>query len=196
VSGVSALVLAGGDDAWETTLGLAPWGATTVLEHVVEVVRAAGVGEVVVVLGRNADAVAGTVELPGVTLVEDPEWEEGTAAQLRAGMDVLQRSSESDAVMILEVVQPNVDVDAVRAVADRQLANRSLATVPKYRYTWGPPLIVHRDLWPRLLSREGEAGLEALLRTHPEWVDEVWIDRLPPTRVSTPDELAELAPRR
>ena len=33
--------------------------------------------------------------------------------------------------------------------------------------------------------------IDQVLATHPDWVDEVWFDRLPPRRVATPDDLED-----
>ncbi len=76
------------------------------------------------------------------------------------------------------------------------LASARPATVPKYRYVRGRPILLERELWPRLLGLEGRALPEAVLATHERWVEEVWLDQLVPGRVETPDDLADLAPRR
>jgi CTP:molybdopterin cytidylyltransferase MocA len=68
-------------------------------------------------------------------------------------------------------------------------------TAPKYRYVRGWPLVVRRQLWPRLLGLEEDAGIDSLLQVHASWVHEVWVDALPPRVVATPDDLVDLRPR-
>ena len=70
-----------------------------------------------------------------------------------------------------------------------------MAVVPKYRYAEGPPYVVHRSLWQRLMGMEENARIESLLKAHPEWVDELWVDRLPPATIESVDDLAAVAPR-
>lgn len=71
-----------------------------------------------------------------------------------------------------------------------------MAIVPKYRYSWGNPVLIDRALWPRLMSLAGDQGARRLLEAHPEWVDEVWLESLPPRDVDTAADVEELRPRR
>jgi CTP:molybdopterin cytidylyltransferase MocA len=70
------------------------------------------------------------------------------------------------------------------------------AIVPKYRYVRGNPVIIKRSLWERVMSLTGDEGARQLLKAHPEWVDEVWVDSLPPRDVDTVADVEELRPRR
>ncbi len=91
-------------------------------------------------------------------------------------------------------------VAAPASVVDRLLEERVRsgrpAVVPKYRYAQGRPVVVKREIWPRLLGLETGTTIEAVLATHAHWVAEVWLDSLPPRVIATPEDLAELAPRR
>ena len=65
-----------------------------------------------------------------------------------------------------------------------------------YRYADGLPIVVDRDLWPRLMGLEGDSTVDALVRAHAEWTTELWVDQLPPRRMTSARDLAEVAPRR
>jgi molybdenum cofactor cytidylyltransferase len=194
---IAALVLAaGGSSRLGRPKQLEQWGSGTLLGHVLERVRRFPVDETWVVLGAGADTVMETVDLSDFGIVENPEWEEGLAASLRVGLDALTRLSKAEAAFIVLGDQPDIPDDVAEKLAEAWKVSKHLAVVPKYRYTWGNPVLVSRDLWPRLMSLEGDEGARRLLQAHPEWVEEVWIESLPPRDVDTQRDVEEMRPRR
>ena len=193
---VAALVLAGGGSR---RLGrpkqLLPWGGATLLDHVLDQVRRWGIDEIWVVLGAHAEEVRDQVDLTGVGVVENPEWEEGLASSLRAGLDAIGRLSKMDGALIVMGDQPDVSDDVVTELVAAYRPGKTAAVVPKYRYTRGNPVLVDRLLWPRLMSLEGDEGARRLLEAHPGWVTEVWLEHLPPRDVDTSFDVEELQPR-
>ncbi len=193
---IAALVLAaGGSRRLGRPKQLEPWGRTTLLGHVVDRVRCFPVDEIWVVLGAEAERVLAEVDLDGVGVVENPEWPEGMASSLRVGLDALTRLSKADAVLIVIGDQPDVDPGVVERLVAEYRKTRRPVVIPKYRYTWGNPVLVDRSLWPRLMSLEGDEGARRLFQAHPEWVEEVWLETLPPRDVDTEADVEELRPR-
>jgi len=176
-------------------VALARWDDGTVVEHVVAQARAWPVEVVVVVLGAEAEEVLERSDLGEVTVVIDPEWEEGLAASLRAGVDTVTRLGDFDTVVVGYGDQPLNPPEVVSRLLDAHREAGRLATVPKYRYAGGTPYVVGDGLWSRLMGLEGDATPEQLLQSHPDWVEEVWFDRIPPRRIVTPDDLLDLRRR-
>jgi molybdenum cofactor cytidylyltransferase len=194
---IAVLILAaGGSRRLGRPKQLEAWGRTTLLGHVVERVRTFPVDETWIVLGADIDAVMDAVDLSGFGVVENPEWQEGLASSLRAGLDALTRLSKADGAMVVLGDQPEIGGDVVIQLVERFRRSKALAVVPKYRYATGNPVIVRRELWPRLMSLEGDEGAKRLLTAHPEWVEEVWFEQLPPRDVDTAADVEELRPRR
>jgi molybdenum cofactor cytidylyltransferase len=194
---IAVLILAaGGSRRLGRPKQLEAWGRTTLLGHVVERVRTFPVDETWIVLGADIDAVMDAVDLSGFGIVENPEWQEGLASSLRAGLDALTRLSKADGAMVVLGDQPEIGGDVVIQLVERFRRSKALAVVPKYRYATGNPVIVRRELWPRLMSLEGDEGAKRLLTAHPEWVEEVWFEQLPPRDVDTAADVEELRPRR
>lgn len=175
---------------------LAPWGRVTLLEHVVACVGAWSVPLELVVLGAQAEEVVARIDFGDATVLVDPEWREGEAASLRAGLDYLQRLADVETVLLADAAMPTVPPEVAAQLAATHRASSRPATVPKYRYVRGRPLLLDRELWPRLLGLEGAVMPESILATHERWVEEVWLDQLAPGRVDTPEDLEDLAPRR
>lgn len=174
---------------------LLPWGGSTLLGAVVEQTRLWPVDAIWVVLGSGHEEVLETVDLAGVGVVENPEWEEGMASSLRVGLDVASRDPAAEVAFIVMGDQPGIDPSVVDAILERHRSSDALAVVPKYRYVRGHPVLVARELWPRLMSLEGDQGGRNLLQAHPEWVEEVWFEQLPPRDVDTPEDVEDLQPR-
>lgn len=193
---VAAVVLAaGGSSRLGRPKQLERWGDTTLLGHIIDQVRQFPVDEIWVVLGSGIDEILDRVDLEDCGVVENPEWEEGIASSLRVGLDALLQKSRADAALIVIGDQPQLDQRVVTEVVDTFAQAGRPVVIPKYRYTWGNPVLVDRSLWPRLMSLEGDEGARRLFQAHPEWVEEVWIDHLPPRDVDTEADLAELRPR-
>jgi len=193
---VAAVVLAAGGS---TRLGrpkqLERWGETTLLGHVVSNVRAYPVDEIWVVLGSHLEAILDGVDLEGCNVIENPEWEEGIASSIRVALDALTQLSRAEAALFVIGDQPDIDPTVVSEVVAAFADSPAPVVIPKYRYTWGNPVVVDRSLWGRLMSLEGDEGAQRLFRAHPEWVEEVWTDQLPPRDIDTEADLTELRPR-
>ena len=204
-SSLAAVVLAAGTFDDGTPLAAGKWGAVTVARHLVDL-GASVADRVVVVLGADGDRLAESADFGPADIVIDPEWEEGSAAPLRAGLDTVSRDPSIEHVVIFEAATPVFDRAVVESLVTAHLAvphslpGRRLldksATVPKFRYALAMPVIIGRSLWERFLGMEGDAAVLQTLSAHPDWVNEVWIDRLPPTPVHTTEDLAAIAPRR
>jgi molybdenum cofactor cytidylyltransferase len=190
---VAALVLAaGGSRRLGRPKQLVQWRGRPLLEGVVAAVAGWPVSLVVVVVGAYEDEVLAGVDFGEATVAVNPEWEEGIASSIRVGLDVLSRDRRIDAAFIALGDQPRIPTEVPEALIAALDESGRQAAVPKYRYERANPVLVHRSLWPRLMSLEGDAGASRLLRTHPEWVEEVWVDHTPPADVDTRDDVADL----
>ena len=150
---------------------------------------------VVVVIGAAEDEVLEAVDFGDAVVAVNPEWEEGIASSIRVGLDVLSRDRRIDAAFIALGDQPHIPSEVPGALIAALEDSGRQAAVPKYRYERANPVLIHRSLWPRLMSLEGDSGAARLLQTHPEWVEEVWIDHTPPIDVDTRDDVADLEGR-
>ncbi len=192
----AAIVLAaGGSRRLGRTKQLEPWGDTNLLGHVVATVRGFPVDETWVVLGHDYERILEETDLGDAYVVENPEWEEGIASSLRVGLDAVTRLSRCDQVLIVTGDQPEASDEVVAKLLESHSRSGRLVSIPKYRYSWGTPVVVGRQLWPRLMSLEGDEGAQRLWQAHPQWVNEVWFPDAPPRDVDTESDLNDLRPR-
>ena len=194
---IAALILAaGGSRRLGRPKQLEPWGSTTLLSHIIDLVETFPVDETWVVVGAELDRVVNEIGARPVGIVQNPDWESGLASSLRVGLDALTRLSKADGVLVFLGDQPAVRADVVTALIEKHKRSTAMAIVPKYRYSRGNPVLIDRRLWPRLMSLEGDEGAQRLLQAHSEWVEEVWFDSLPPRDIDTQADVEELRPRR
>jgi molybdenum cofactor cytidylyltransferase len=195
VSTAALILAAGGSRRLGRPKQLEPWGDTNLLGHVISRTASFGLDETWVVLGHDADRIIEETDLGAVSVVENPEWEEGIASSLRVGLDALTRLSRCNRVLIVIGDQPEASADVVRELLESHVRSARPVTIPKYRYTLGNPVIVDRALWPRLMSLEGDEGAMRLWKAHPEWVNEVWFPDPSPRDVDTERDVTEMRPR-
>lgn len=193
---VAAIVLAaGGSRRLGRPKQLEPWGDTNLLGHVVATTKTFPVDEVWVVIGHDSERILEETDLGDAGIIENPEWEEGIASSIRVAFDALTRLSRCERALIVIGDQPDVSADVVTALLESHESAGKPVTVPKYRYSWGNPVLVDRSLWSRLMSLDGDEGAQRLWQAHPEWVNEVWLSDVPPRDVDTESDVVELRPR-
>lgn len=194
---IANLVLAAGGS---TRLGrpkqLEPWGDTTLLGAILENALDMGAQETWVVLGAAHELILERVDLSGCQVVVNHEWESGIAGSLRVGLDALERGSSASAALILLGDQPGVTAQTVARLREAYRPGITPVVAPRYRYTISNPVLVDRVLWRRLMMLDGDRGAMSLLKTHPEWVTEVWLPQSPPEDVDDQQDVERLKPRR
>ncbi|MBB4662256.1 nucleotidyltransferase family protein [Conexibacter arvalis] len=169
---VHAIVLAaGGARRFGAAKQLAPLRGRPLLEHALAAAAAAPeLAGVVVVLGAEADRIAGAVDLHGARPVVAPDWEEGIAASLRAGLDAI--GPDADAALVLLGDQPEIDVDAIARVVgawrdpggdEPARPSRPRAVRAVHGGRPGHPVLLDRALFPALRELRGDRGAGAVL---------------------------------
>jgi molybdenum cofactor cytidylyltransferase len=161
------------------------------LQHVVNDASSWPVGEVIVVLGPDAEEVIDAIDFKNMTVVVDAEWEEGSASPLRAALDLASRDRSVRRCIVARGDQPGVDADLVGALLDAAAETDADATVPKYRYSVGWPVVLDVPLWEHLLGGEGSVEVLDVIASHADAVEEVWLDHLAPARYVVPDDLPQ-----
>ena len=162
-------------------------GGATLIDRGLADVSSWPVDDTVVVLGPDAEEILESMAPTEATVVIDLEWSEGSAASLRVGLDVVMRGPATDFVVITRADQPGIGTEDVAALIEA--AEGGAASVPKYRYRRGFPVVLGRSIWERLLGSEGDLDLLDLLGSHPDGVREVWFEHLAGPRIRTPDDI-------
>lgn len=188
---VAGLVLAAGRGSrfGDDPKALARVGPRTMLGHAVAAPTAAGLRPLVVVVGYRGDEVAkaaGTL----AEIVENPAWEEGQSASLRAGLAALVNNETVGAVAIGLADQPRLGAEAYRRLTAAFQGGASLA-VATYEGQRGHPVLIGREHWAEAMKLTGDEGARPLLAAHD--VTEVPCDGTgSPDDIDTPADLSAL----
>jgi molybdenum cofactor cytidylyltransferase len=185
---ISAIVLAAGEGKrFGGTKQLELVSGKPLVQYAIDAAAGADVGEIVVVLGHDAQRVAEALDLPDIArTVVNERYAEGQAASLAAGLDALDDAS--DAAVVLLADQPGITADDVRALARMYALRRS--PVVRLRFRNGPgPALLSREIWHEVLALQGDTGARALIDAHPELVEEVHIDEDAPVDVDVREDL-------
>ena len=144
-----------------------------VLRHAAEAALASQAAEVVAVLPPEAPprraALAGT----GARIVEAPDWAEGMAASLRAGLAAVD--PQADAVVVLLADMPEVgarDIDRLIAAFD-PTEGRDICRAVAEDGTPGHPVLIGRRFFETLAGLTGDRGAREVLREAAEFVADV-----------------------
>ena len=185
---ISGIVLAAGTGSrFGGTKQLAPVDGSPLVLHAVGALRDAGVDEIVVVTGHDADAVEAALP-PAVRIIRNEAYRDGQAASLAAGLHALDEATEGAVVLMAD--QPGVTAADVEALIDRFRASR--ARIVRLRYRDGPgPALLSREIHAEAGHLHGDAGARVLIASHPDWVEEVAVDRPAPPDVDLPADLPD-----
>jgi CTP:molybdopterin cytidylyltransferase MocA len=180
------LLAAGGGSRLGRPKALVEIGGQTLAARGAELLRAGGADPIVVVTG------AAPVELPKVTLVDNPDWRTGMGSSLIAGLRaLLDQPPSCHAAVIALADQPLIGPEAVRRLIAAHATGASVA-VATYDGRPRNPVLIARPHWPELLATTtGDAGARPFLRAHPGLVTPVDCTATGrPDDIDTPDDLA------
>jgi molybdenum cofactor cytidylyltransferase len=185
---IAAIVLAAGTSArmGRQKLTLPMTDGRPLVRVAVEQVLAAGLDDTVVVLGRDAEAVALALAGLPVRTVVNSRYAEGQSTSLCAGLDALR--PETAAAVVALGDQPLPDPDVIRRlVATYRASGRSVVT-PVYRDGRGNPVLFAAALFGELHTVQGDQGGRGVIARDPSRVAEVPVDAPMPVDIDTPQD--------
>jgi len=142
-------------------------GGDTFLVRIVRTFLEAGVDDVVVVLGHEADAIAASCAASGVParFVVNSEYDRGQWSSLIAGLGTVDRPGVAG-VLVTPVDVPLVSAVTVRAVIDRYRRSHARIVRPTSGARHGHPLLIDRSLFPELRAADPSEGAKPVVRAH------------------------------
>ena len=182
---VTGLVLgAGGSSRLGRPKQLLPYGAGTLLGHVVGVARASGFDQTIVAIGGSADDVRATVDLDGADVVVNDAYGAGCSSSIAAALRAVD--PHCDVMVLLLGDQPGVTAETVAGL----LAGRGDAPLAVCRYDdgRGHPIALARGVFTDLAGLRGDRGVWRLLDERAGDVAEVPVAGTIPLDVDTPED--------
>ena len=195
---VVGLVLAGGRASRmgsDHNKMLAALEGKPLIAHSVDAALGAGLAEVWVATGYEAEQVRAALAGRRVRFAHNPDFASGMASTLRAGL--LATGPDCDAVAVLLGDMPRVRADDIRRLvaAFEQSARRAIC-VPVHGGRRGNPVLWPASEWGALLAVTGDTGGRELLRARDAQLVRVPIEHPGVLLdIDTQSDLAEVATR-
>ena len=139
----------------------------TFLTRIVRTFRDAGVDDVIVVVGHDAESIAGAFAATDLAarFVINRDYDRGQLSSLVAGINAIDRPGVAAALVTLVDV-PLVSAATVRAVIDHYRASRLPVVRPTSGARHGHPLLIDRTLFDRIRHADPVAGAKPVVRAH------------------------------
>jgi molybdenum cofactor cytidylyltransferase len=139
----------------------------TFLTRIVRTFLEAGVDDVVVVVGHEAEAVVRAFASSGLParFVVNRAYDRGQHSSLVAGLGVVDRPGVA-AVLVTLVDVPLVSSATVQAVVERYRQTRAWVVRPTSGERHGHPLLIDRSLFDALRAADPATGAKPIVRAH------------------------------
>src|SRR5262245_3382545 len=152
-------------------------GGETFVTRIVRSFLEAGVDDVVVVLGHEANAVAAKLIESGVAarFVINEAYATGQLSSLLRGLNAIDRPGVK-AMLLTLVDVPMVSPSTIRAVIDRYHKTHAPIVRPVRGDEHGHPVLIDRSLFSLLRVADADEGAKPIVRGHVSPVGDVPID--------------------
>lgn len=174
---VAAVVLAAGRSRrmGEANKLLAEIDGTPMVVRVVAAVRAAAVAPIIVVTGHDDARVRAALAGWPISVVHNPEYDQGMSTSLRAGVGALP--SDIDAALVCLGDMPRVGAAHItRLVAAFEPERGRAICVPVHAGKRGNPVLFGARFFADMDRLRGDTGARALLAAHADMVHGVPMD--------------------
>jgi molybdenum cofactor cytidylyltransferase len=174
---VAAVILAAGRS---TRMGgpnklLAELGGKALVRIVTEQALASKAQSVIVVTGHQADEVQAALQGLRVTFVRNPDFAQGLASSLKAGIAAVPDDADGAAICLGDM--PLIDARLIDRLIEAFAPDRgNLIVVPVSDTGRGNPVLWSRRFFQELLTLDGDIGARHLIARHSEAVAEVTVE--------------------
>ena len=150
---IAALILAAGESRrMGRDKALLSFGGKTFLRTIIDNLRYAGIESITVVLGHNSGIIQRAVDLSGVRVVVNREYERGQTSSLQAGLAAAV-TEQPEGVIICLVDHPAVSAEVILRLKEQFQATRPIALIPTHKGEHGHPVVISPKLFSELLSQ-------------------------------------------
>ena len=187
----AAVILAAGRSArFGSNKLLADFRGRPILQHVMDLAAAAGLGPVVIVAGQALVAPDAPLRWRDEVRVINSRPEAGLSRSLKLGLAALS-AKEAHRALVLLGDQPLLSESQLSILMAAPLDEARPIIVPRYLGHQGTPVMLERPAWPLAEELSGDRGMSQLFETRPELVRFADVPGRNPD-VDTPADLAAL----
>lgn len=163
---VGAVILAAGRSTrMQQNKMLLPWGSTTVIGQVAQVVSATGL-PVAVVVGHDGRAVEGALSGLPVDVIHNPDYTAGEMlSSLQMGLQALVMHGVEACLVCLGDL-PGIQPEVIAGLLQAYREGRGGIIAPSYEMRRGHPIVIDRRYWNEILSLPPGGAPRDVIRAH------------------------------
>lgn len=170
---IAGLILAAGeskrmDDSLKANLLIRD---KTFLTTIVEVMHGAGINQVYVVLGKDADKIKEKNPNLDVTYVINKEYEKGQLSSIQAALEVIPKTLDS--LIIHLVDHPLINVSTVQTLIEARRTKKAPVIIPTYRGKRGHPVLFGSEVFKQLMEAPMDVGARAVVWNNQDILHEI-----------------------
>lgn len=160
---IAVLVLAAGKSSrMRQPKQLLGWKKTTLLNHAIDQAKEV-TQHVFAVLGAYKDTIE--VSIPNdVTIVFNPNWEQGMGTSIALGISELQNRYNFNAVLIMLADQPLLDSRYLYELKELFMKSECKIAATFYGKSNGVPAIFHNSVFDELIKLNQDYGAKKLMK--------------------------------
>ena len=155
---------------------LLPIDGQTFIEKIVGALARTRVGQIIVVLGHDAEMLKRRLEYLAVTFLVNADYKSGQLSSLQTAVRRLQSDQECDGMLVHLVDHPYISSTLVDMMIERFYASNKLIVVPRCQGKRGHPVIFSRALFAELLNAPLDQGAKAVVNAHRDETLEIETD--------------------
>jgi molybdenum cofactor cytidylyltransferase len=171
-----------------------PWGNTSVIGRVLQVLQAGGVDDILVVTGGSRQEVEKVIAGFPVRTRYNPDYAESEMVKsLQLGISAL--GDEIGAALVVLGDQPQVQPEVIGGLLEAFREHGDALIVPSYQMQRGHPWLLGRTLWREVLSLPPSDTLRDFIERHAQDIHYLTVDTASVLQdLDTPEDYQQYRP--
>lgn len=163
---IGAVVLAGGYSSRMGALkALLPYGGRTLVSHVLDNLKQAGVDPVILVTGFEDQKLRAAVTDESVQIVYNPNFDQGMFSSVTVGVQAMEQQ-DAEGFFLLPVDYPMISVTTLKAMMACLIRTGVPVVYPHYCGKKGHPPLIGRQCIKTILQEPNQDGLRGALKPY------------------------------
>jgi molybdenum cofactor cytidylyltransferase len=166
---VAVILSAGESSRMGRPKALLPIDGVRFVEKIVSALKSTDVGNIIVVLGHNAEEMRQKISDLPVTILINHDYKQGQLSSLQVAISHLESSSKGspvDGILVHLVDHPYISATLVDLMIKRFYETKKLIVVPRFQGRRGHPVIFARALFSELLAAGPDQGAKPVVHAH------------------------------
>ena len=157
---------------------LLPVGGEALLVKLVKSVCASDVGQVLVVIGHEAEKIRRKLKELPLSFVYNPNFSEGMTTSIKSGVKEVSRDCDGLLICLADMPLINTsDINKlIHAYVQNRIKEKRLIVVPVFQGQRGNPVLFSSEFRNDILDYKKESGCRGVIMNYPESVKEIEMD--------------------